>query len=251
MKNNHKVKLNEGLRRGDLDKYVSETFSIDRYSSKMGEDSDIVVLGFTVKDKMPATDLMEFIETGYPFVLDADMSTGEEFGGFYQVFAEIERTDKIGEQIEDLLNGVGQLCNINDWKFTYQKSTKNYDFTVENITEQVPLNRQDYETKILEEKNQDLKDFFDQGMVELNLDQDNTLTFSKPYSGLLETKFVKIGSYENVSKTLPGKLSLDESSQSQCFFLTKYLGNYEIHKIGEHFLIGNGDKAIVIKKERW
>ena len=71
MKNNRKVKLNEGLRRGDLDKYVSETFSIDRYSSKMGEDSDIVVLGFTVKDKMPATDLMEFIETGYTFVLDA------------------------------------------------------------------------------------------------------------------------------------------------------------------------------------
>jgi len=52
----------------------------------MGEDRDIVVLGFHVRDKNPAADLMEFIERGYTYILDADMSTGEESDGQYQVF---------------------------------------------------------------------------------------------------------------------------------------------------------------------
>jgi hypothetical protein len=75
--------LSEGLRSGDLENYVSELFTVDRYSSKMGEDSDIVVLGFRVREKHPAIDLMEFIEKGYDFILDADMSAGEENDGQY------------------------------------------------------------------------------------------------------------------------------------------------------------------------
>ena len=60
--------LNEGLRSGDLRNYVSEVFTVDRYSSKMGEDQDVVVLGFRVREKNPAIDMMEFIEKGYPFI---------------------------------------------------------------------------------------------------------------------------------------------------------------------------------------
>ena len=105
-----KHNLTEGLRSGDLKNYVSELFTVDRYSSKMGEDQDIVVLGFRVREKNPAVDLMEFIEKGYPFILDADMSAGEENDGQYQVFVEIERTPGLTEQLRDLLKGLGQLC---------------------------------------------------------------------------------------------------------------------------------------------
>ena len=61
----HNQQLNEGLRSGDLRNYVSEVFTVDRYSSKMGEDHDIVVLGFRVREKNPAIDMMEFIEKGW------------------------------------------------------------------------------------------------------------------------------------------------------------------------------------------
>ena len=57
--------------------------------------------------------------------------------------------------------------------------------------------------------------------------------------------------YDIVKNTVPGKLSLDEASQSQMFFLAKYLGNYDINKIGNKFLIRNESKAIVIEKDRW
>ena len=92
--NQLRPKLFEGLRGGDLEGLVSDRFTVDQYKSKMGNDADILVMAFKVTDKFPATDLMEFIEKGYPYVLDADMSTGEEKDGEYRVFVELEREEK-------------------------------------------------------------------------------------------------------------------------------------------------------------
>jgi hypothetical protein len=243
--------LNESLRAGDLKEFVDTLFTVDQYSSKMGEDKDIVVLGFRVKEKLPAMDLVEFIETGYTYILDADMSSGEEHDGQYQVFVELERTPAIAEQMKSLLSGVGQLTGNKDWRFRYQKSPKSVEFSEESVMEHIPSSAAEYENKINEIKTSDIKEFFNQGSVDIALESNNTITFSKPYSGNVTAKFVAIGNYEDVKHTVPGKLSLDENSQSQMFFLTKYLGNYEINKIGNNFLIRNGDRAVVIEKGKW
>jgi len=243
--------LNEGLRYGDLENYVSEVFTVDQYRSKMGEDSDVIVLGFRVREKNPAIDMMEFIEKGYDFILDADMSAGEENDGQYQVFVEIERTPNLKTQLKELLGGVGQLCKFNEWRFRYQKSKNSLEFNEDNISEAIPMTKEDYERKITEIKNTDIKDFFDQGSVDVDLAEDNTLIFSKPYAGDIAAKFISIGDYDDVKHTVPGPISLDESSQSQMFFLNKYIGNYDINKIGNKFLIRNGKKDIVIEKDRW
>ena len=243
--------LNEGLRSGDLKELVSDLFTIDQYRSKMGEDSDIVVLGFRVREKHPATDLMEFIEKGYPFILDADISSGEEHDGQYQVFVEMERTTNLPYQMKELLNGVGQLCGCRDWRFRYQKSPNSVKFNEDSIMEHVPMTPESYSAKIVEIKNADVVEFFDQGAVDVELAEDNTITFSRPYSGDVQAKFIAIGDYEDVKHTVPGKLSLDESSQSQVLFLNKFIGNYDINKIGNKFLIRNGERAVVLEKDRW
>lgn len=247
----NRKQLNEGLRSGDLKDLVSEVFTIDKYKSKMGEDRDVTVLGFQVKEKYPAADLMEFIEKGYPFILDADMSAGEEFDGQYQVFVEIERTNKLPSQIKELLSGIGQLCDCYDWRFRYQKSNRSVDFDEQAIMENVPITQDAYDQKILELKNKDVKGFFDQGSTDVMLESDNTLRFSRPYSGEIVAKLISMGDYNVLKDTLPGALCLDESSQSQVLFLTKYLGRYDIDKIGNKFLIRNGDRAMVIQKDRW
>jgi len=244
-------KLNEGLRSGDLVRYVSDLFTIDQYKSKMGEDKDIMVLSFKVKEKHPATDLMEFIERGYDFILDADMSAGEEHDGQYQVFVEIERTPKLKEQLEELLGGVAQLCDCKTWRFRYQKELNSVEYSPESLNEHVPLTPDAYESRMLEIKENDLLDFFDQGSVELQLTENNILTFRRTFGGDIVTKFIAIGPYEAVAKTLPGALRLDESSQSEVIFLAKYLGKYDIDKIGDKFLIRNRDQAIVLEKQRW
>jgi hypothetical protein len=245
------LQLNEGLRSGDLKNYVSELFTVDQYRSKMGEDGDVIVLGFRVREKNPAVDMMEFIEKGYDFILDADMSAGEENDGQYQVFVEIQRTPELKTQLKELLGGVGQLCSCYEWKFRYQKAPTSLVFNEENITEAIPMTKEDYERKVIEIKNTDVKEFFNQGSIDVDLAEDNTLVFSRPYAGDIAAKFIAIGDYEDVKHTVPGPLSLDESSQSQMFFLAKYIGNYEINKIGNKFLIRNGDKAVVIEKDRW
>jgi hypothetical protein len=246
-----KHNLYEGLRSGDLKNYVSEVFSVDEYRSKMGEDQDIVVLSFHVREKNPAVDLMEFIEKGYDFILDADMSAGEEVDGQYQVFVEIERTPQLQEQLKELLGGMGQLCGLRDWRFRYQKESTSVEFNENTMLKHIPMTKEDYSAKVVSIKENDVQKFFNQGAMDVTLDENNTLTFKRPYAGDIQAKFVAIGSYDDVKQTVPGKLSLDEASQSQMFFLAKYIGNYEINKIGNKFLIRNGDQGMVIEKNTW
>jgi hypothetical protein len=250
----HKIEkssINEGLLRGDLKQFVSDVFTVDRYTSKMGEDRDIVVLGFRVKEKFPAVDLMEFIERGYPYILDADISTGEEDDGQYQVFVEIERNHDLTKNLKNLLAGISQLTDHQDWKFRYQKDNQSKIFDEQSIMETIPMSPDEYDKKITEIKNLDIQEFFDQGAAEVHLDSNNELTFSKPYSGDVSAKFVAIGNYDDVKRTLPGALNLDESSISQTAFLNKYIGNYDISKISNKFLIRNGNRAVIIEKNRW
>lgn len=243
--------LTESLRRGDLKNFVSEIFSVDKFKSKMGEDQDILVLGFKVRDKLPAIDLMEFIEKGYNFILDADISAGEEHDGQYQVFVELERTPALTSQLMELFSGISQLCDCYNWRFRYQSGSRYFMFNEETVSKQIPMTPDSYKSKILEIKNTDIKDFFNQGAVEVSLDESNNLIFKKPFAGDLYARFVSIGKSKDVEKTIPGALSLDESSQSQVLFLNKYLGNYEIHKIGNKFFIKNGNNAVIIEKDRW
>jgi hypothetical protein len=245
-------KLFEGLRAKDLKNQVDHIFTIDQYKSKMGEDKDVVVVGFRVADKYPAIDLMEFIEKGYTFILDADMSTGEERDGKYQVFVELERTPNLGGQLRDVLEGVSQLCDCYAWKFRYHKEIASQPFSPEAISEHVPSSPEAYESKLLEYKGAEVKEFFNQGSIDdVILDEQHNVKFIKPYSESLVARLVNIGSYEELKDLIPGAIQLDETSRNQTVFLEKYLGNYEIHKINDKFLIRNGDRAVILQKETW
>lgn len=243
--------LTEGLRAGDLSDMVSPVFSIDQYKSKMGQDEDTVVVSFKVKEKMAATDLMEFIEKGYQAVLDADMSSGEERDGQYSVFVELERNAEAPQHIFDILQGLEKLTDCDTWNFKYYKEPGIKTASIENLKNTIPLSVEDYNLRQTTNKELELQEFFNHGTVDISLDQKNNIVFSKPYSGSLDAKLISFGSYDAVKDQLPGKLSLDENSQSQVFFLTKYFGNYAIDKIDNKFLIAKGNQAVIIEKERW
>ena len=245
-------KLFEGLRRGDLKNSIDPIFTVDQFKSKMGEDKDVMVLRFRVEDKNPAIDIMEFLEKGYPFVLDADISSGEEKDGKYSVFVELERSKAASTQIKEILSGISQLCDNYEWKFRFHRDYHSMDFSEDAITEAVPLTPEEYESKLVEYQNADVNEFFDQGGLNgVNVDEDNNVTFEKAYSESLTAELVDIGDYETLKDKLPGAISLDESARGQVLYLEKYLGNYEIHKINEQFLIRNGKRALILKKTGW
>lgn len=241
-------KLTEGLRPNDLEGLILDKFTIDQYKSKMGDDEDIIVVAFKVRDKYPCIDAMEFIEKNYEFVLDADMSTGEESDGKYSLFIEFERTGKFPEQLNKLLKGLERLCNCSDWRFKYFKDTEIHDYNTDAIKQFVPLTSEDYKLRVKEQKIEDVAEILNQGSTEvIDVDENNNLTIGKPYSGNLNLILDEIGMYEDLIKTMPGALQLDESSNSQVLFLEKYLGNYEIYKINDRFIIRNNNKAIIVR----
>jgi hypothetical protein len=248
----HQHRLFEGLRAGDLKDMVSNVFTVDQFKSKMGNDEEIIVVAFKVKDKYPAIDLMEFIEKGYPFVLDADMSSGEEQDGDYRVFVEIERTGKAAFDVDELLQGVGRLCKVDDWKFKYFRDLEEHDFDKETFIQFVPLDVDDYKKRVKSQKISDASDVLDQGPAEVaDIDESNNLTIRKQYAGDITIQLEAIGDYRTLVESLKGGLQLDESSNGQVLFLEKYLGNYEIHKINEKFILKNGNKAMIFRKDIW
>jgi len=144
--------LNENLEYGDLKRLVHNELHVDEYKSKMGADSDVCVISFKVAGKEPSADLVSFIEKGYDFVLDADVSSGEKEGGDYLVFIELDRStdlpNQIYQMIDDLLNLTEQ--DINEWRVRYHKSTKEYPLTVETLASIIPLTPEKYSAKFKE-----------------------------------------------------------------------------------------------------
>ena len=154
--NQHNNQLFEGLEKDDLTRLVYPELHIDEFKSKMGDDADIIVLSFLVDGKEPATDLMNFIERGYDWVFDSDISSGELDDGQYLVFVELERSPaaaaEIYELIENVLNLTGQ--KFSDWSFQYRKNPRKFDITADNFTQHVPLTPDSYIEKFGDEESE-------------------------------------------------------------------------------------------------
>jgi hypothetical protein len=139
----------EGLERGDLARLVHNELHIDEFSSKLGDDADIVVVSFKVSSKEPAIDLINFIEKGYDFVIDADMSPGEMDDGDYIVYVELDRKPEVIDQIIQLIEELENLTEIKpeDWRIRYYKSRQEDHFSREVLASMIPTSPKEYERK--------------------------------------------------------------------------------------------------------
>jgi hypothetical protein len=241
--------LNEGLRPEDLKNLIGDKIGIDSYKSKMGEDKDVCVISFTAKDRFPAVDLMEFIEKGYSFVLDSDVSSGENNNGEYFVFVEIQRTPRIYEQISDLLYGVKKLTGNEEWKFNYHKLNKINEIDEKNLKDFVPSTPQQYEQYINEVKTEDIKNFFDKTLFDHIEFTNNLITFHRPFDQKISFELINDGQTEKIFEENSEKLSIDENSMSEIFWLTKIMGDYNINKVGENFVFENNGRALILKRK--
>jgi len=93
--------------------------------------------------------LMNFIERGYDWILDADVSSGELEDGQYLVFAEIEREPAAANHIYQLMSDIMNLTDtdLSDWKFQYRKNSHEHDITKDNLADIIPMTPQSYRSK--------------------------------------------------------------------------------------------------------
>jgi hypothetical protein len=243
MSNQHK--LNEGLRPLDLNNLVSNEFNVDVFRSKMGEDRDVCVVSFEIKDRFPANDLMEFIEKGYSFVLDADVSSGEDENGNYHVFVELPRSSNISEQIKDILYGVKNLSGIDDWKFRYHKKSGVHEADFENLKKYIPSTPNMYEQYMTETKTESIKSFFNKTLMDDLTLQDSVITIHKPFNQQIKLRWLN---EDDLAPVVEGTMNIDTDATAEIFWFTKVLGDYNISKFGDKFLFSNNDRQLLLQR---
>jgi translation initiation factor IF-2 len=146
------TRLFEGLERGDLKRLVHSELHIDEFKSKLGDDQDMVVISFKVAGKEPAQDLVNFIEKGYDWVVDADVSSGEMDDGDYIVFIEGDRDEKIAERIVEMMSDIMNITEqeIDEWRVRYYTSQEDHELSLDSLRALIPSSPEAYRQKFPE-----------------------------------------------------------------------------------------------------
>jgi len=131
--------LSEGLQYKDLDGIMKSTIHVDEFAAKMGDDDDIIVVSFFVRDLQAAKDLVAWFEKGYDFILDADRSPGEIKPNRYLVYIELRRRRSAPRNIQQLLDDLSTLTEFEADQWTMHYKGKDQDWSEETFAKLVPL----------------------------------------------------------------------------------------------------------------
>jgi len=234
-----------GLRKDDLIDLVDRIFEIDSFKSKMGDDKDICVLSFSTKNEGSAKDLENFVEKGYPYVLDDDATNGEQRDGMYKVFIEVERSKDTPSQIHEIVDGVTKISGLDGMKFRYYKGFKSQDCNEANLAEMVPTDHNAYEIKVNESNMDNYKNFFSKSYAEeIDIVNESQLRIKNTYMDPIYLNIVEFGPNEKVNINE----SLDVNGFAEVIYLTKYLGDYDITKYGKKLVLENNGYSLICKR---
>lgn len=176
--------INEGLDYKDMVGQIKPRLTVDEYKAKMGKDSDIVTLAFTVNSKLAGQDLVNWLELGYDFVLDASVSDGEIVPGKYLVFVELNRRSNVPDRIVEMLEDMKTLTDINLDDWTVVVDDKDYEPDVTSLKQVIILSPKDYRDKKDLEK--ELNEFREMANLNTKIihDNDSYIKYVKSIAGI-------------------------------------------------------------------
>ena len=241
--------INESLQASDLRHFVKKVVEIDSFKSKIGDDEDIITMSFTVDHEDPAKDLENFIEMGYDFVLDADVSPGELDDGTYKVYVELERNRHAATQIREILDGVEKITGINDFRFRYFKNFKSQEATEDNLSAAIPLDKNAYDAATERSKLDNFQEFFVNSYADEIKLLDESISFKRVYGDTVNFNIVTSGTRQEVYKEIQGPVMLEGTSMAEIMFLSKYIGNYNITKVSDKFIFENRGWAVALTRK--
>ncbi len=245
------MKLQEGLKAGDLEGVINKRFSVDQYKSKMGDDKNIMVIAFEVDSLAPAKDLERFAETGYKSVMDADATPGTMADGKHRVFVEFERKEGVDKDLFAFLEDLKKLTKIETFEFTYHKRPVPFEASAKNLADILPLTPIAYSQKINKLKLGEVKDYFDKfNMMEFKRDN-NIISVKKQDAEELNFELRAFGNTKLIMNEIKA-FKIDDSAMSECMWLTKYFGPYNITKTYEdRFVFSKNGQSALISKFQW
>ena len=241
--------INESLKAADLRHFVKKVIEIDNFKSKIGDDQDIVTISFTVDHEDPAKDLENFIEMGFDFVLDADVSPGELDDGTYKVYVELERNRHVAEEIREILDGVEKIAGINDFRFRYFKNFKSQEATEDNLAAAIPMDKNAYDAATERSKLDNFQEFFVNSYADDIKLLDESISFKRNNGDLVKFNIVTSGTRQEVYNEIKGPIMLESAGMAEVMFLSKYIGNYNITKISDTFIFENRGWAVALTRK--
>jgi len=138
------TQLNEGLEYHDMMGLVKPTAHIDEFESRMGDDEDVIVVSFYLRNSQAADDLVVWLEKGYDFILDADRSPGEIKPNRYLVYAEFRRSPDFVKNFNQVMTELPNLTAIDADKFKIHVNKKYYPYSEKAVVDNVTLTPAQY-----------------------------------------------------------------------------------------------------------
>lgn len=148
------MKLNESLNHLDMEHELIPLLGLDEFKARLGEDEDIITLNFVIRSKQAGEDLVIWLERGYDFILDAEVSPGEVEGGKYYVFAEMNRRPSSPRKIMEILDDLSTLTGIKGEDWSLKIDRRRYPATKENIEQHIAVTTSDYRSRQESELNE-------------------------------------------------------------------------------------------------
>lgn len=240
-------KLTEALVSHDLDYLVMPLLDIDTFESKI-DDNRAVVVAFYVVEQEPAKDLERFIEKGAIQVMDIESSPAPTDDGYYVVFVELDRNDKLPEAIMHIIDDVNNLTNNDKWQFKTVGSNEIQDLNKENLQQYVNLVPEE-ESNDEHSEDGELKEnvaaFLINGLMESIEIADRKLILSSP-GVRLEYKVVQEGTHPVSMPILALPIGHPLLSQSQQ--LGRTLGAYySVELVEEGLLVQNENGYMILE----
>lgn len=225
----------------EMQNYISEKISIDSFAAKLGKDEDVSVLKFQSNNKTVAEDLVNYIETGCNFILDADMSPAKNEQGLYNIFVEIERNEDLPKKIIEVIRDIEQVSGMLPWQFSFYKNENFYQLTDDNLNTIVPTSPSQYTLLTDDTIEEDIKQFFESASIVTKRVKGKKLILKKAF-----TSHEMI--IESFNRDVKGTYKIDRESSEQASYLSHWLGStYSVVKVDDLFKITNGTKSIVAR----
>ena len=225
----------------EMQNHISEKISIDSFAAKLGKDEDVSVLKFQSNNKTVAEDLVNYIETGCNFILDADMSPAKNEQGLYNIFVEIERNEDLPKKIIEVIRDIEQVSGMLPWQFSFYKNENFYQLTDDNLNTIIPTSPSQYTLLTDDTIEEDIKQFFESASIVTKRIKGKKLILKKAF-----TSHEMI--IESFNRDVKGTYKIDRESSEQGSYLSHWLGStYSVVKVDDLFKITNGTKSIVAK----
>ena len=148
------MRLDESLNYMDMVDQVTPVIGIDEFKSQIGEDSEIITLNFIVSGEDVGNDLVDWLERGYDWIIDAQVSPGEVLDKKFYVFADMNRRSTAPRRIMEIIDDLYTLTGIKADGWELKIDGKKVPASIEAIQDGIALSPGDYKSEQESELNE-------------------------------------------------------------------------------------------------